>query len=554
MSRLYKAAVIKSLYSLFFFAVIIFSSSTFAKDEDQGDFSSKNSEIHISIDDKTGAREKIYQDFIKNLNDDQKSYLKKLDLERTKSNESSFTILDAETKYKACLAQDKLFEQYQTNLQTLRYTMEDDLAAKRKAFSDLAKKTNFIDWKILAGHFDYSQKLETSLLQGMQQVSIQHGVYNAEKCSQFKRELIEKYAVPYAVEIVDANLKSDITRDETSGVIEACVLSWRNENRNGRSFSSVLVYALPEQGKSGLTYSLKTIQSGKGHLPIAEAWIDFGTVNTRYKSLGFQSNQNLFIGGMSDKYIVDILLDLQKDGIVSSVKAAGEDRAVVFKTPVLAKDDLDKFSSCVASLNPRTVERLKKAGLSTAVDERHAKATADGVKKNNFVYKVSKMSDDPVNPKGCLWEISAAQTKENEFGGALVFAGFVESGHPYNYKAVFWLLGNDRKTGERLIFSDGWYETKDVDTGEVLDTRKLQKNVVRGERHEIYMAAGDTLRFIKGIARYGVTLHAKTANAEEWLEHNYPPAEPQSVAAYKSCLGELAVGSRKVRDQRSRVQ
>lgn len=495
-----------------------------------------NPTINIQVSEQAQAINERYKRAVSELTPEQQARIEQIGELNGEAVGAIVSINGHKARFRDCRKfHPDLRETHAGNLENYIFTQEDRLAGARQRVRAAVAAVDFMDKRLLQAKMDVDAKSMSALGNGMIEAIVQKGGYNREACDKLVADL-DGHATPYAP--LRKNVAMDVSAitPPGSGMVKACMAGWKHHTPDGKFISAALVYANKGEGRGDTSFSFKLFSAPSGDTSkIAEAWLDFRALKTRFTARGERKNEELYIGGLAPVDILKALVGMRDNPVVISIRPVGAEDAYALKTPLFPREKLSDFADCVVAVTPAFAAPLRKAGFNPAVDESMTPARNA---QTDWLYKTHPMQNADKGTGVCMWQIGPAGVGEDaEIAGALMVTGYMKPGASNNFTAALWALGS--KGRARLSFTDAAYDIVDAKTGQATSSRDLQTKAIPGQRYEVHIPFDAVQGLVENIGARGVTMHANAPALGGMVTHDFPPPKPEARKAYEDCMADL---------------
>ena len=296
----------------------------------------------------------------------QKKQLKEIEDKNTRANGPVFAINISSENYAACSKLNPEYEDlYAKMLQTHKLTKYDEHDKLRKGVVEELFKLDFIDTSTLGNHLSFQSTLQQQLFQQMSK-SVAQGFLKKKdttQCDELAKNLSENYSTAYASIENRFKVRTKVTgapKDRPS----SCSMGFPHITDDKHRMSTKLILMDFMGSGISLEYSTKIYSPEKKALPVEMTWLDFGGINSRFRSHMERPGGRILIGTMVLADIVPILQHLkERKNMIAASKSTVWKKSVAYEFQNISVDEVNKFAQCTAKMAPQFKSALIKAGF-----------------------------------------------------------------------------------------------------------------------------------------------------------------------------------------------
>jgi len=156
-----------------------------------------------------------------------------------------------------------------------------------------------------------------------------------------------------------------------------------------------------------------------------------------------------------------------------------------------------------------------------------------------YVYKLSQLLDNPVNPGGCLWEIGPATDDQgNEISPILFISGYIRDNGNLNFRTALILMGFRHLPDGRSVrytFTDA----KITLPAASLDLATTAEQIDPGDRYEFRLPPAARDEVVDAIVKGGIGISVRGMESAKAFATAFPPPEAPATQIFADCLGRL---------------
>ncbi len=331
--------------------------------EDRGATSAK---VHIQINPELSKREDAYKQAVEKLSAEQQKQLENLDTQITQAHEPEISVAVQSSVFKACAAIEPEFEKaYKDKLTSFRLKKQEELFDSLATLSKQKREYEFIDQKLIGGHHAFQRSLQMQFISGTANVlseGIKSNPENTQACDELKTELSEEFKEPY---FVDANTGQPGFNSNNLMGQKMCGIGFKHKAPSGDDISIGMIY-FKEGGQYHFDVSAKILAPSPAgevkSLPVEDAWVDFGAINTQFWTRKRQPYPSLYIMSFEKQKVVNVLHQMRQYPTYVSTKNPDWENKVVFSYQY-PPSEIEKMAKCVTEVDSEMAKPLKDAGF-----------------------------------------------------------------------------------------------------------------------------------------------------------------------------------------------